>query len=103
MFVLLCRSCVGFIPLVLPETLHAIMRLLLRLTRSLKNAIIFSRLGGTQNLLNLTEESGFIGFLPLANLLIRHAVEDHNCLRFAMEKVILNFLLEYYRLLRFVL
>ena len=47
----------------------------------------FSDAGGVRTLLNLTEDTTFAGFLPLANLLIRHAMEDRACLRFAMEKV----------------
>jgi E3 ubiquitin-protein ligase HUWE1 len=69
------------------ELLHAVMRLCLRLTRSYDIAVKFADLGGIEVLLNLTQKSSFNGVLPLANLLMRHVIEDPSCLRYAVEKV----------------
>lgn len=76
-----------------PEFLHAVMRLCLRLTRNYEIAVMFSNLGGVQVLLELSQGSGFPGFLPLSNLLIRHVIEDPACLRYAIEKVFLEVIL----------
>lgn len=70
-----------------PDTLHAIMRLILRLTRSYEVAEVFSEHGGVRYLTTLTSDSGFSGFFPLANLLIRHVLEDSQSLKYAIEKV----------------
>ncbi len=71
-----------------PDTLHAVMRLCLRLTRNHEVATIFAQLGGVKALLDLSVTSNYNGFLPLANLIMRHVMEDPSCLRFAIEKVI---------------
>jgi len=85
----LIESCVKFIQMpVEPDTLHAVMRVCLRLTRNYESAMVFSHLGGVGALLKLRIASHFTGFLPLANLLIRHCMEDPSCLRFAIEKMI---------------
>lgn len=70
-----------------PDTLHAIMRLILRLTRSYEVAEVFSQNNGVRYLTTLTSDSGFSGFFPLANLLIRHVLEDSQSLKYAIEKV----------------
>ena len=70
-----------------PESLHAVMRVCLRLTRDYKIAVIFAHYGGVHMLLKLNQSSGFPGFLPLSNLLIRHVIEDPMCLKYAIEKV----------------
>ncbi|GLH08141.1 uncharacterized protein GBIM_13439 [Gryllus bimaculatus] len=85
----LVRACVGI--LALPantDTLHAAMRLCLRLSRGYENARTFAKLGGVGYLLNLTKASSFGGFQELATMLIRHAIEEPVTLRHAMEKVI---------------
>ncbi|XP_076304373.1 LOW QUALITY PROTEIN: HECT, UBA and WWE domain containing E3 ubiquitin protein ligase 1 [Tachypleus tridentatus] len=85
----LVRACIGLISIpVEPDSLHAVMRLCLRLTRSYENAVIFTELGGPKLLLNLTQSSAFTGFTSLATLLIRHVLEDPQSLRSAMEKVV---------------
>lgn len=70
------------------DTLHAVMRVCLRLTRNFENAMIFGGLGGVRLLLNLTLDSSFTGFLSLSTLLIRHVMEEPHTLRHAMEKVL---------------
>lgn len=85
----LIRVCVGLIGVpVEPDTLHAVMRLCLRLTRNHTYAVTFAELGGLRLLLNLTQESAFTGFTSLATLLIRHILEEPNTLRHTMEKVV---------------
>ncbi|MPC13905.1 E3 ubiquitin-protein ligase HUWE1 [Portunus trituberculatus] len=81
------RACVGFMKLgVDPDTLHALMRLCLRMTRVWENACLFASLGGVRTLLSLTEASGFWGFQNLAALLMRHVLEEPATLRYTMEK-----------------
>lgn len=83
------RACVGFMKLgVDPDTLHALMRLCLRVTRVWEQACLFASLGGVRTLLSLTESSGFWGFHSLAALLMRHILEEPTTLRYTMEKVI---------------
>ncbi|XP_067140217.1 E3 ubiquitin-protein ligase HUWE1 isoform X2 [Centruroides vittatus] len=85
----LIRVCVGLIGVpVEPDTLHAVMRLCLRLTRNHAYAVTFAEMGGLRLLLNLTQESAFTGFTSLATLLIRHILEEPNTLRHTMEKVV---------------
>lgn len=87
--VLLVKMCVGLISIpVEPDTLHAVMRLCLRLTRNHSNAVLFAQLGGPKMLLTLTQSSAFIGFTSLATLLFRHVLEDALTLQHTMEKVI---------------
>lgn len=83
------RACVGFMKLgVEPDTLHALMRLCLRMTRVWEHACLFASLGGVRTLLSLTESSGFWGFQNLAALLMRHVLEEPTTLRYTMEKVV---------------
>ena len=70
------------------DTLHAIMRLCLRLTQNFENAKIFVKEGGINCLLQLKECMAFNGFRTLATLLIRHVLEGPSTLAYAMEKVI---------------
>ncbi|XP_015788441.1 E3 ubiquitin-protein ligase HUWE1 isoform X3 [Tetranychus urticae] len=85
----LVRACTGFIGIpVDPDTLHAVMRLVLRLTRNYEQAAIFEELGGVRSILSLTQSSAFTGFTSLATLIIRHVMEDPNTLRYTMERVI---------------
>ncbi|XP_068082120.1 E3 ubiquitin-protein ligase HUWE1 [Anabrus simplex] len=86
---LVIRACVGLLAIpVDPDTLHAVMRVCLRLTRNFDNAKIFIGSGGVRLLLNLTQASFFQGYLTLSTLLIRHAIEEPYTLRQAVEKVI---------------
>ncbi|XP_053377275.1 E3 ubiquitin-protein ligase HUWE1-like isoform X3 [Mercenaria mercenaria] len=70
------------------ETLHAALRLILRLTREHKYALQFAELGGPKLLLGLTQASAFQGFLSLVTLIFRHILEEPSSLRYCMEKVI---------------
>ncbi|KAK3600176.1 hypothetical protein CHS0354_039470 [Potamilus streckersoni] len=83
------RSVVSLISIpVESETLHAALRLVLRLTREHKYALLFAELGGPKLLLGLTQASAFQGFLSLATLLFRHVLEDPDSLRSCMEEVV---------------
>ncbi|XP_051864981.1 E3 ubiquitin-protein ligase HUWE1 isoform X5 [Pristis pectinata] len=85
----LIRSCVSMISVpVDPDTLHATLRLCLRLTREHKCALMFAELGSTRMILSLTQGSGFNGFTPLVTLLFRHVIEDPCTLKHTMEKVV---------------
>lgn len=85
----LIKSCVGLLSVPAdPDTLHAAMRLCLRLTRQFEHAESFARLGGVKLLLNLSQSSAFSGFLTLATLLLRHLVEEPETLLHTMEKVV---------------
>ena len=82
------RACVGLISLpVDPDTLHATLRLTLRLTRDHYNAVYFAELGGPKLLLGLTQASAFQGFTSLVTLILRHVMEEENTLMHTMEKV----------------
>jgi E3 ubiquitin-protein ligase HUWE1 len=70
------------------DTLHAVMRLCLRLTRNYEVAALFAELGGVRAILQLTQASAFTGFTSLATLIIRHVLEEPQTLRQTMEKVI---------------
>lgn len=82
------RACVSMLGVpVDPDTLHATLRLCLRLTRQHKHALLFAELRSTRTILALTQSSGFTGFTPLVTLLFRHIIEDPCTLRHTMEKV----------------
>lgn len=70
------------------DTLHAIMRVCLRLTRSFGNAEVFAKEGGIRLLLQMKQNVGYAGFTTLATLLIRHVIEEPKTLTLAMENVI---------------
>ncbi|XP_014635205.1 PREDICTED: E3 ubiquitin-protein ligase HUWE1 isoform X5 [Ceratotherium simum simum] len=89
MVTVLIRACVSMLGVpVDPDTLHATLRLCLRLTRDHKYAMMFAELKSTRMILNLTQSSGFNGFTPLVTLLLRHIIEDPLTLRHTMEKVV---------------
>ncbi|XP_028923932.1 E3 ubiquitin-protein ligase HUWE1 isoform X2 [Ornithorhynchus anatinus] len=89
MVTVLIRACVSMLGVpVDPDTLHATLRLCLRLTRDHKYAMMFAELKSTRMILNLTQSSGFNGFTPLVTLLFRHIIEDPCTLRHTMEKVV---------------
>uniref|UniRef100_A0A3P8UPN2 E3 ubiquitin-protein ligase HUWE1 n=1 Tax=Cynoglossus semilaevis TaxID=244447 RepID=A0A3P8UPN2_CYNSE len=89
MTTVLIRACVSMISVpVDPDTLHATLRLCLRLTRNHHYAMMFAELKSTRMLLGLTQSSGFNGFTPLVTLLFRHIIEDPATLRHTMEKVV---------------
>lgn len=88
MTTILIRACVSMISVpVDPDTLHATLRLCLRLTRNHQYAMMFAELKSTRMILGLTQGSGFNGFTPLVTLLFRHIIEDPATLRHTMEKV----------------
>ncbi|KAL7044451.1 hypothetical protein ACKWTF_001914 [Chironomus riparius] len=72
------------------DTLHAIMRVLVRLTKNYTLAEVFARFGGIDVLLNMKQNSGFIGFTTLATLLIRHVIEEPKTLSLAIQNVLVN-------------
>ncbi|XP_031421594.1 E3 ubiquitin-protein ligase HUWE1 [Clupea harengus] len=89
MTTVLIRACVSMISVpVDPDTLHATLRLCLRLTRAHQYAMMFAELKSTRMILGLTQGSGFNGFTPLVTLLFRHIIEDPATLRHTMEKVV---------------
>ncbi|XP_038138930.1 E3 ubiquitin-protein ligase HUWE1 isoform X7 [Cyprinodon tularosa] len=89
MTTVLIRACVSMISVpVDPDTLHATLRLCLRLTRNHHYAMMFAELKSTRMILGLTQGSGFNGFTPLVTLLFRHIIEDPATLRHTMEKVV---------------
>ena len=71
-----------------PDTLHANLRLCLRLTRQPELASVFNKEGGPQALLSLTHKSAFRGFTSLAALLFRHCLEEGPLLQQAMDSVV---------------
>ena len=72
------------------DTLHAIMRVVVRLTKDYKMAEVFARFGGIDVLLNMKQSSGYIGFTTLATLLIRHVIEEPKTLSLAIQNVLAN-------------
>lgn len=85
----LCYSaCVKLLAIpVERDTLNALLKLCLRLTRDYKNAEVFAREGGVKLLLDMTQICSFTGCINLCTLLIRHTLEEPRTLRLAMEKV----------------
>nr|DBA13759.1 TPA: hypothetical protein GDO54_017098 [Pyxicephalus adspersus] len=89
MVTVLIRSCVSMLGVpVDPDTLHATLRLCLRLTRDHKYAMMFAELKSTRMILSLTQSSSFNGFTHLVTLLFRHIIEDPCTLQHTMEKVV---------------
>lgn len=70
------------------DTLHALMMLCVRLTTKYENAEVFAREGGIKLLLEMKQSGGYVRASTLANLLIRHTLEEPKTLAMAMEKVI---------------
>lgn len=70
------------------DSLHALLKLCVRLTTKYENAEVFAREGGIKLLLEMKQTCGYNGFSTLANLLIRHTLEEPQTLATAMEKVI---------------
>ncbi|CAF0785839.1 unnamed protein product [Brachionus calyciflorus] len=84
------ESCVELIswPVSDSDCLHAILRLILRLTRQHEYAIEFAARKGPQYILNLTQKNSFMGYASLITLIFRHICEDEKNLRLTMEKAI---------------
>lgn len=70
------------------DTLHALMRVCLRLTKSYQYAKTFVEENGIQTLISYKTDAGFLGFITLATLLIRHTLEDNKTVKHAMSDVI---------------
>ena len=84
-----CRCCTHLLSVEMePDTLHAVMRLLLCLTRQPSFSKTFMRERGPHALFALTQRSNFQGFSSLSTLLIRHVLEDGPLLDEAMESII---------------
>ena len=67
----LLHACVGLMGLPVDAyALNAILRLLLRLTRTFDYAVIFAQMGGVKMLLDLTQASSFSGFFSLVSIFI---------------------------------
>lgn len=99
MTTVLIRACVSMISVpVDPDTLHATLRLCLRLTRVHNYAMMFAELKSTRMILGLTQSSGFNGFTPLVTLLFRHIIEDPATLRHTMEKVPHSFSINFFKI-----
>lgn len=71
-----------------PDTLHANLRLCLRLTRNPDLAEVFVKEGGPQAILSLTHKSAFRGFASFATLIFRHCLDDSVALKHAVETAI---------------
>lgn len=85
----LITACVSFLSIPVDvESLQAVMRLILRITRDYEMAKTFAELGGVKSVLKLTQQSEFTEFISLATLIIRHVFEDPTTLRQTMEKVL---------------
>ena len=71
------------------NSLQAMLRLCLRLTRLPEHAVTFAKLGGIRNLLHCREcKQAFPAFNGLVTLIMRHVMEtDMPMLRSNMEKV----------------
>ena len=65
------ESCVELVswPVSDPDCLHAILRLILRLTRQYEYAIEFAARRGPQHILNLTQRNTFMGYASLITLI----------------------------------
>lgn len=84
----ICRCAVSLISIpVDADSLHATLRLMLRLTREHRYAIMFAERGGPRLMLSLTQASAFQGFTSLATLILRHILEEPQTLTHTMEKV----------------
>lgn len=70
------------------DSLHALMMLCVRLTTKYENAEVFAREGGIKLLLEMKQTGSYLRASTLANLLIRHTLEEPRTLAMAMEKVI---------------
>jgi E3 ubiquitin-protein ligase HUWE1 len=86
---ILIRACVSLLDVpVESDTLHAILRLVLRLTQQYTHAKSFAWLGGVRLLLQINNQNAFIGFISLATLIIRHVMEEPEMLIQLSEKVV---------------
>ena len=85
------KSCTQLISSNLdPDSLHANLRLCLRLTRNPVLAEVFVKEGGPQAILSLTHKSAFRGFASFTALIFRHCLDDSIALKHAVESAIKN-------------
>ncbi|CAF4972068.1 unnamed protein product, partial [Rotaria sp. Silwood1] len=92
---ILINNCVDLIrTLVDSDTIHAVLRLILRLTRNYKYVQQFVEKGGIKAILNLTEISVFQGYTSLIILIFRHIMEDKKNLCLTMKKSIRQALID---------
>ncbi|KAJ8947109.1 hypothetical protein NQ318_002468 [Aromia moschata] len=83
------RACVKLMQLPIDkDLLHSVLQICVRFTRDFEMAKVFVENGGVKCLLKMRHISDFGGFGILATILIRHALEEPNTLKYAMEKVI---------------
>ncbi|OTF71675.1 E3 ubiquitin-protein ligase HUWE1-like protein, partial [Euroglyphus maynei] len=83
------EALVNFIKLPIDsDSLNAIIRLVLRLTRNYDNACFFVEKNGISSLLKIPQFSIFPGFVPMATLIIRHMMEDSFSLKTSMDKIL---------------
>ncbi|XP_018898771.2 E3 ubiquitin-protein ligase HUWE1 isoform X2 [Bemisia tabaci] len=72
------------------DTLHAVLQVLVRLTRDYNLAKEAAKKGVVDLLLQVDQSVSFTGFIGLATIIIRHILEEPEALSSAMEKVIRN-------------
>lgn len=83
------RACVRLMYLPIDkDLLHSALQICVRFTREFEVAKVFVENGGVKCLLKMRQISDFGGFGILATILIRHALEEPNTLKYAMEKVV---------------
>ncbi|XP_028140389.1 E3 ubiquitin-protein ligase HUWE1 isoform X3 [Diabrotica virgifera virgifera] len=82
-------ACVKLLHLPVEKNLlHSILQICVRYTRDFALATLFVKEGGVKCLLKMRQITDFGGFGILATILIRHALEEPNTLKYAIEKVI---------------
>jgi hypothetical protein len=72
------------------NTLHAVLRSLIGLTRDYKLGVLVAQTGGLQSLLSLRQSDSFPGLHVAVMLIMRHACEDAKTLQYMMESEILG-------------
>lgn len=83
------KACVQLMHLPIEKNLlHSVLQICVRFTRDFQIAKVFVEQGGVKCLLRMRQINDFGGFGILATILIRHALEEPNTLKYAMEKVI---------------
>ncbi|XP_018576077.1 E3 ubiquitin-protein ligase HUWE1 isoform X3 [Anoplophora glabripennis] len=83
------RACVRLMQLPIDkDLLHSALQICVRFTRDFEMAKVFVENGGVKCLLKMRQINDFGGFGILATILIRHALEEPNTLKYAMEKVV---------------
>ncbi|CAH1153351.1 unnamed protein product [Phaedon cochleariae] len=83
------RVCVNLMHMPIDKNLlHSLLQICVRFTRDFEIAKVFVENGGVKCLLKMRQISDFGGFGILATILIRHALEEPNTLKYAIEKVI---------------